>query len=178
MINNKVIQNCTVPFPPIQALVNEHALGKIKLKNIYQAWQGESIKQIRDKHEQNPYTLRIGTPSTDDQLKNDALYFILHYLSYNPITKDVEMREIVPYRNVDKIYIGQSIDENSYKNYKLFVNGNAVVNDIYIKGQESLKEVPLGKLVVNLIDRLEKLQFQVNDLQRQLGNQHIYTQGT
>ena len=178
MINNNVIQNCTVPFPPIQALVNEHALGKIKIKNIYQAWQGESIKQIRYKHEQNPYTLRIGMPSTDEQLKGDALYFILHYLSYNPITKDVEMRELVPYRNVDKIYIGQSIDEKAYKNYKLFVDGNTVTNDIYIKGQESIKDIPLGKLVVNLMDRVEKLQLQVNDLHRQLGKQHIYNQGT
>ena len=32
MINNSVIRNCLKPFPIIQGLVNEHALGKIKIK--------------------------------------------------------------------------------------------------------------------------------------------------
>ena len=73
MINNGTIRNCTRSFPAIQGMVNEHALGKIIIKNVYQGWRGESIKQIRDKHEQNPYSLRIGMPSTDEQLKNDAM---------------------------------------------------------------------------------------------------------
>ena len=159
-------------------MVNEHALGKIKLKNIYQGWQGESMLQIKDKHEQNPYSLRIGMPSTDRQLKGDAVYFILHYLSYNPITKDVEMREIIPYRNMEKVYIGQSLDENVYSDYKLFVDGNVVVDDLYFKNHETIREIPLGKLIVSLIDKTEKLQIEVANLRRQLNNKHIYNQDT
>ena len=76
----------TKPFPAIQALKNEHALGKILIKNVYQQWKGENIEQIKRSHEGNPYSLRIGMPRVDSELKGDALYFILHYLSYNPIT--------------------------------------------------------------------------------------------
>ncbi len=178
MINNDVIRNCTVPFPVIQGLINEHALGKILIKNVYQGWQGESIQQIRDKHEANPYSLRIGMPSTDAQLKGDAMYFILHYLSYNPITKDIEKRELVPYRNTEKIYIGQSIDEKVYKNYKLFVDGTTITDDIYLKKYESLKDRSLGQTVIALLNAVEKLQVEVADLKRQLQTKHIYTQGT
>lgn len=175
MINNSTVRNSQVSFPIIQGLVNEHALGKILLKNVYQSWQGENIKQIRDKYENNPYSLRIGMPSTDEQMKNDSMFFILHYLSYNPLTKDVEKREIVPYRNTEKVYIGQSIDEKIYKDYKLFVDGNAVINDVYLKNHNSIKDIPLGQLVVNLIDKVEKLQLEVINLKRQQNNKHIYT---
>jgi hypothetical protein len=175
MINNEVIRNCTRPFPAIQGLVNEHALGKITIKNVYQGWQGESINQIRDKHEDNPYSLRIGMPSTDKQLKNDAIYFILHNLSFNPLTKDVEMREIIPYRNTEKIYIGQSIDESTYKNFRLFVDGNIVTDDIYLKRHDTIKDIPLGQIVINLIDKVEKLQLEIAQLKRQTINNPIYT---
>jgi hypothetical protein len=175
MINNEVIRNCTKPFPAIQGLVNEHALGKITIKNVYQGWQGESINQIRDKHEDNPYSLRIGMPSTDKQLKNDAIYFILHYLSFNPLTKDVEMREIIPYRNTEKIYIGQSIDESTYKNFRLFVDGNIVTDDIYLKRHDTIKDIPLGQVIINLIDKVEKLQLEIAQLKRQTINNPIYT---
>lgn len=177
MINNSVIRNCLKPFPIIQGLVNEHALGKIKIKNIYQGWQGESIQQIRDKHEENPYSLRIGMPRTDVELKNDAIFFIQHYLSYNPLTKDIEKRELVPYRNVEKVYIGQSIDEKVYKDYRLFIDGNVVANDIYLKKYEAIKDIPLGKLITNTMDKVEKLQMEVAELKRQLNTNHIYTQG-
>jgi len=176
MINNSVIQNCTISFPAIQGLVNEHALGKILIKNVYQGWQGENVVQIKDKHEENPYSLRIGMPSTDKQLKGDAVYFILHYLSYNPLTKDVEKRELIPYRNMEKLYIGQSIEEKSYSNYKAFVDGNIVANDIYLKGYESIKDTPIGKLVIGLMDKTEKLQIEVANLKRQLKTNPIYTQ--
>lgn len=175
MINNEVIQNCTKPFPAIQGLLNENSLGKILIKNIYQTWNGESITQIRDKHESNPYTIRIGTPTTDKQLKNDAIYFVLHYLAYNPVTKDVERREIVPLRNTEKVYIGHSLDEGYYKDYRLFVDGNAVVNDVYLKNYDQIKDTPLGKLVVTLLDRTEKLQIEVANLKRELNIKHIYS---
>lgn len=178
MINNNVIRNVSRSFPAIQALVSEHALGKILIKNIYQGWQGENIKQIQQKHEHNPYNLRIGMPHTDEELKNDAMYFILNYLSYNPITKDIENRQIIPLRNTEKVYIGQSVDEKVYSNYKLFVDGDTVTDEIYLKKHEILRNKPIGDLLISLVDKVEKLQIEVINLKRQLNNKHIYTQGT
>ena len=177
MINNEIIQNCTKPFPVIQGLLNEHALGKILIKNVYQAWQGESIESIKERHRDNPYSLRIGMPSTDRELKGDLIYFILHYLSYNPLTRDIEKRELVPYRNVDKIYVGQSVDEKVYNDYKLFVDGTAVVGDLYIKNYESIKQESIGDLLTTLASTVQNLQLEVADLKRQLKSNHIYTQG-
>lgn len=174
MINNSIIRNCSVPAPFIQSMINEHALGKIELKNIYQGWNGENIEQIREKHDNNPYMLRIGMPSTDNQMSKDSVYFILHYLSYNPLTKDVEMRHIIPHRNTDKLYIGQSIDEKHYKDYRLFVDGTAVVGDLYLKNNQSLRDIPMSKLLINVISKIEKLQSEVADLKRQLRIKDTY----
>lgn len=174
MINNETIRNCTRSFPAIQGMVSEHTLGKIIIKNVYQGWQGENIKQIKDKHEQNPYTLRIGMPSTDEQLKNDAIYFILHYLSYNPLTKNIEKRELVPYRNMEKLYVGQSIDENIYKDYKVFIDGNIVAEEIFLKKHIGLRNTPIGELVVELINKVDRLQMEVINLKRQLNKDPIY----
>jgi hypothetical protein len=176
MINTGTIRNCTKPFPAVEGLVNPHSLGKIIIKNIYQGWQGENMQQVKQKHEENPYSLRIGKPSTDEQLKTDPIYFILHYLSYNPHTKDVEMRQIVPYRNTERIYIGQSLDETSYPDSKLLVNGTAVLDDVYLKNMEEYKNVPIGRLIEQLVQRVEKLQGEVLNLRRQLNNSHIYNQ--
>jgi hypothetical protein len=178
MINNEVIQNCTKPFSAIKGLLNEHALGKILIKNVYQSWQGESIESIKHAHDTNPYSLRIGMPSQDSELRGDSLYFILHYLSYNPLTKDIEKRELIPYRNMEKVYIGQSIDEKVYSDYRLFVDGNAVVGDVYLKNHESLKQDSLGDLLITVMSKIENLQFEIADLKRQLKSKHIYTQGT
>ncbi len=174
MINSETIRNCTRSFPAVQGMVNEHALGKIIIKNVYQGWQGESIRQIKDNHEQNPYSLRIGMPSTDSQLKNDAIYFILHYLSYNPLTKDIEKREIIPYRNMEKLYIGQSLDEKSYSDFRVFVDGNIVAEDIYLKKYTELRDTPISELVLDLINRVDALQLEVVNLKRQLNKGHIY----
>ena len=175
MINNNVIRNCTVPFPAIQGLVNEQVLGKIQLKNIYQSWQGENINQIKDKHENNPYSLRIGMPSTDKQLRSDSIFFILNYLSYNPLTKDIEKREIIPYRNTERVYIGQSIDEKMFKDCRLFVDGKALVDDLYIKKFDTTSESSVGQVIMSLVDKVEKLQMEVLNLKRQLNNNPIYT---
>lgn len=174
MINNSVIRNCTVSAPFIQSMLNEHALGKIELKNIYKQWNGENIEEIRDKHDDNPYMLRIGLPSTDSQMTKDPVYFILHYLSYNPLTKDVEMRHVIPHRITDKLYIGQSIDESRYSNYKLFVDGTAVLGDLYLKNSHSLKDVSVTKTLTNLISAVEKLQLEVIELKRQLAKRDTY----
>jgi hypothetical protein len=174
MINNKVIRNCQVSFPVVQGLSNSRTLGKILIKNLYQGWQGENRKEIQDKHETNPYSLRIGLPGTDEQLKNDRMHFILHYLAYNPITKDIEKRELVSYRNTERVYIGQSLDEKVYSDYRLFVDGKIVAEDIILKRQG----ISLEQTVINLVDRVEKLQLEIADLKRQLNSRHIYTQGT
>ena len=68
MINNRKIRNCTVSFPPTQGLMATESLGKIRLKNIYQAWNGENIAQITQRHEANPFSVRTGTPVIDEQL--------------------------------------------------------------------------------------------------------------
>lgn len=177
MINNNVIRNTTKSFPAIQGLLNDSVLGKIHIKNLYQAWQGESIKQIRDKEEDNPYSLRIGNPNTDRDLQNDSLFFILHYLSFNPLTKNIEKRELIPYRNVDKIYIGQSLEEKLYKDYRLFVDGNIVARDIFLENCTDKKELSLSRIINNLTDKIEKLQLEIVNLKRQLGNVDIYKQG-
>lgn len=178
MINNNLIRNCNTTIPVVQSLLNEHALGKIELKNIYQYWNGENIEQIRDKHDDNPYMLRIGMPSTDDQMTRDQVYFILHYLSYNPLTKEVEMRHIIPHRNTDKLYIGQSVDEKYYEDYRLFVDGTAVVGDLYLKNSQSLRDTSVTKLLTNLVSKVEKLQLEVSDLKRQLARKDTYKQDT
>lgn len=172
MINSSTIRNCQVSFPIIEGMANSDALGKMLIKNVYQSWRGESIEQIKAKSEDNPYSLRIGLPHIDTQLKNDAVYFILHYLSYNPVTKDIERREIIPLRNTEKVYIGQSVDEKVYKDYRLFVDGAAVVDDIYLR--KSLGQQSVGRLLTTMMDRIEKLQQEMAELKRQLQPKHIY----
>jgi len=174
MINNSRIQNCKIPFPAVEGLGLTETLGKVRIKNLYQKWNGENMNQIRDRHETNPYTLRIGMPAVDEKLKTDSIYFVLDYLSYNPLTKAVEQRQLVPLRVMEKVYIGQSIQEMEYKDYRLFVDGNAVVEDIYIKKYESLRDQPIGRLLVNLMETVDKLKLEVVDLKRQLKTQHIY----
>jgi hypothetical protein len=174
MINSSKFHNCRVSFPAIEGLGLTETLGKVRIKNIYQTWNGENMNEIRDRHESNPYTLRIGMPTEDQRLKNDSIYFILDYLSYNPATKDVEQRQLTPLRNMEKLYIGQSLQEKEYSDYRLFVDGNAVVDDIYLKKYESLNNQPIGRLLVNLMDTVEKLKLEVVDLKRQLKTQHIY----
>jgi hypothetical protein len=174
MINSTKFHNCKVPFPAIEGLGLTETLGKVRIKNIYQTWNGENINQIRERHESNPYTLRIGMPTVDERLKNDSVYFILDYLSYNPVTKDVEQRQLIPLRNMEKLYIGQSLQETEYKDYRLFVDGIAVVDDLYLKKYQSIGDQPVGRLLVNLVDTVEKLKLEVVDLKRQLKTQHIY----
>ena len=80
MINNSKIRNCTVSYPPVQGLMATESLGKIRLKNLYQAWNEENITQILDRCESNPFTIRTGTPVVDQQLRNDQIYLVTHYI--------------------------------------------------------------------------------------------------
>jgi hypothetical protein len=174
MINSKTIQNCKQPFPAIEGMVNDMVLGKIVIKNVYQNWLGENIEQIRQKHETNPYSLRIGMPAIDKQLKSDPVYFILHYLSYNPLTKDVEKRELIPYRNMEKIYVGQSIDEQEYTNFKAFFNGNVIADELFLKRYDDIAKVPVGKILLDLMERVKKLEKEVSTYKKQANNNPIY----
>ncbi len=174
MINSKTIQNCKIPFPAVQTLTNDMVLGKIHINGIYQGWNGENIEQIKQKHKDNPFTLRIGMPSVDKQLKADPVLFILHYLSYNPLSKDIEKRELVPYRNMDKIYVGQSIDEQKYTNFKAFFDGNVVADELFLKRYDDIAKVPVGKILLNLMDRVEKLEKELAAVRRQTVNNPIY----
>ena len=174
MINSRTIQNCKATFPAIQTLTNDMVLGKIHIKGIYQNWNGEDIEQVKQKHKDNPFTLRIGMPSIDKQLKADPVLFILHYLSYNPLTKDIEKRDLVPYRNVDKIYVGQSIDEQRYTNYRAFFDGNVIADELYLKRYDSIAKVPVGKILLDLLDKVQKLEKELTVLKRQSQDNHIY----
>ncbi len=175
MINNSKIQNCKVDFPAIQGLANSESLGKIRIKNIYQAWNGESIAQIREKSDGNPYTLRTGTPLIDQQLRNDQIYLVTHYMAFNPLAKAVEIRDLLSRRITDKLYIGQTTQEGEYSDYRVFVDGNMVVDDIYLKKYESIKHTPLGKLLVDLISKVERQSAEIQQLMVKLSEQHIYT---
>ena len=177
MINNGVIRNCQTLFPILNMPFNEQVMGKIETKNVYQTWNGESIEQIRDSATRNPFSLHIGTPATDQAMRTDRVYFILHYMSYNPLTKDIEARHLIPHRNVEKIYIGQSLDEKYYKDYRLFVDGVAVVDDVQLKSIPSLRDISVGKVLINLISKVEALQQDVVNLKRQLAAQHTYAKG-
>lgn len=178
MINSSTIRNCTIPFPVVEGLTsyNPSVLGKIKIKNIYHQWTGQNMPTIKQNHADNPYMLRIGKPSVDETLKNDPAYFILHYLSYNQVTKDIERRELIPLRNMERIYIGQSLDEVKYKDYRAFVDGNIIADDIILKKYEALEDQPLGKLLVHLIETVEKLKIEVAQLKRNTKTSTIYNQ--
>jgi len=177
MISNNAIRNCRTNFPVLSIISNEHVMGKVELKNIYQLWNGQSIDQIRQQTgNANPYSIRIGSPATDAAMKTDPVYFILDYLSYNPNTKDIETRDLIPYRNVDRVYIGQSVDEARYQDYRLFVDGAAVMGDLYLKDIPSLRDSSLGQLLVQLVSRVEKLQQEVVTLKRQIDRRHTYHQ--
>jgi hypothetical protein len=83
MIPSKHIRNVSHAAPILNLMVSAPFMEKVMIKNIYQQWQGETIAQIRSKHKNNPYTLRIGTPNTDEALANDSMLFIQSYMSYN-----------------------------------------------------------------------------------------------
>lgn len=175
MIKSSIIGNTQISFPAVQGLAFSPLVKKIEIKNIYQQWQGESIEQIKSKTQENPYSMRIGLPKVDEQLRQDNMYLILSYLSYNPVNKDIENREIVTYRNTNKIIIGQSPDEYKFKNYKLFVDDNVVAKD-YIFSDD---EMSLRQTITHLANKIQKLQQEITNIksqQLQPQKQTIYNQ--
>ena len=170
MINTKYLHNTTVPFPIVESLTNAPLMNMVPIKNIYQSWNGESIEQIKHKAAENPYNIRIGLPRVDEQLRSDPKYFILGYLSYNPVTKDIESREIVSYRNMNRVYIGQSPDEYKFKDYKLFVDDNVVARDyLFVDNGLSIRQA-----IEHMANKIEKLQDEMADIKAQLKNETIY----
>ncbi len=171
MIPSKYIRNVSHQAPILNLMVSAPFMEKVMIKNVYQQWKGESIAQIRNKHRDNPYTLRIGTPNTDKALANDGLLFIQSYMSYNPVTRSIEKRELIPYRNVEKVYIGeQRIDEDTFTEYTTFINGNVVAKDLtFIDSKESLLDI-----IAKLVGEVANLQMEVSKLKSQTKTQTIY----
>ena len=173
MIQGRNIRNSRVPSPTINLLADAPFLEKAPIKMLYPQWQGESVGVIRDTFAENPYRVRIGTPNTDEAMRSDCAFFVQSYLSYNPITKQLEKRELIPYRNVERIYIGeQRIDEDRYKDYTAFVNGNVVANDyIILETNQSVTEQ-----IAKLQQQITQLQGEIRKLRSETKTQTIYTQ--
>ncbi len=171
MIPSRNIRNARVATPILNMLVDAPFIEKAVLKAIYPQWRGESISEIREKHSDNPYRVRIGTPNTDTALQSDHAFFIQSYLSYNPVTKQLEKRELLPYRNVEKLYIGkQRVDEENYGEYSAFVNGPIVAEDlIFIGSKQSLVQV-----VQKLTEDIAELRVELHKLRSQTKTQPIY----
>lgn len=170
MIGNSKIRSVRIPFEPTEVFTSNPYMEKVFIKNIYQRWGGESVGEIKQKHIDNPYTLRIGLPHLDERLKQDKVFLIQSYLSYNPVTKDIEKREIIPYRNVEKVYIGQSVSESDLHDYKLIVAGNIVADDYgFLDGGKSLKAI-----IKDLSNKVQKLEEEIRLLKRHTQNETIY----
>jgi hypothetical protein len=172
MIPTKSIKNVKIASPILNLLVSNPYMDKAYIKTIYPQWNGETVGELSS-NLNNQRTIRIGTPNMDQELRADRLYFIQSYLSYNPVTKDIEKRELIPYRNVEKVYIGpQSLEEKAFNNYTAFINGTVIVKDIItIDSRESIKDT-----LKQLQQRIEFLTQEVSYLKGQLQNQTIYKQ--
>lgn len=178
MITNNKVRNVQKSFPPIQGLVTGETLGKIRLKNLYPNWNGENVNEINNKHTTNPYSVRIGTPNTDAQLRSDRIYFISHYLSYNPLSQDIETRDVITRRVMGRLHVGQTTAEGDYKDYQAFIAGNLVAQDVYLTNADSIKNTPLTKLIINLMDKIDQLTKEVAQLKVNQQTRHIYTKDT
>jgi hypothetical protein len=170
MIPSKNIKNVKVASPILNLLVSNPYMDKVYTKTLYPQWQGETALEL-SQNPDNKRTIRIGTPNMDRDLRADHLYFIQSYLSYNPVTKDIEKRELIPYRNVEKVYIGsQSLEEKAFSNYTAFINGTVIVKDIItIDSRESIKDT-----IKQLQQKVEFLTQEVSYIKGQLQNQTIY----
>jgi hypothetical protein len=168
----RYFSNVKVNAPILNLLVTNPYMDKVPIKNIYPQWKGESIEDLKQ-HRDNPYLLRIGTPNIDEHLKADHAFFIQSYLSYNPVTKDIEKRELIPYRNVEKVYIGkQSLEEKTFRDYTLFVNGVVMVKDVMTIDTR----ISFTQTVRELQQKIDLLTKEMATLKLQLQKQTIYNQ--
>jgi hypothetical protein len=145
------------------------------LKNIHQDWRGENFQEIVDKGKDNLFNIRIGLPQTDKQLKEDRIFLFTKYLSYNPLTKQIEKRELIPLRNVDKIYIGHSPEESNYPDSRLFVDGLIVAEDFAFK-QPNSDVQSLVDTIRDLRRRIEFLEQETAKHSTNNSNTTIYNQ--
>ena len=171
MISGRNVRNSRAIMPTLNLLAEAPFLEKAPIKMLFPQWQGESISVIRNTFTENPYRVRIGTPNTDETMRNDCAFFMQSYLSYNPITKQLEKRELIPYRNVERIYIGeQRIDEEQFKDYVAFINGNIVANDlILLESKQSIAEQ-----ITKLQQQVLQLQSEIVKLRSETKTQTIY----
>jgi len=146
MIHSRNIKKPKVNFPSVEGIGGPSILGRIMLKNIYQPWRGENFVEITQNAINNPFNLRVGLPQMDKQLKDDRIFLFTKYLSYNPLTKQIEKRELIPLRNVEKVYIGQSPEEHHFTDYRLFVDGYPLARNPHVLA-----------LLVQLVDELPNL---------------------
>lgn len=175
MINNDKVRNVQKKFPVIEGLPNGETLGKIRLKNLYPKWNGENVNEITQKHKKNPYLVRIGTPNIDNALKNDRIYFISHYLSFNPMSQEIETRDIISRRVTNKMYIGQTSLEMEYKDCSLFVADSMMTKDIYLTASDQLRHTSLTRHVLQLMEKVDRLSKEVIQLKAKLKTRPIYT---
>lgn len=173
MLISNTIKKAKVSFPVIEGIGGPSFLGRVKLKNIYQGWNGESFQEIVARNENNPFNIRIGLPHTDKQMKEDKIFLFTKYLSYNPITKQIEKRELVPLRNTEKVYIGHSPEEHMFYNYKLFVDGDIVADNITFKSQQ-LRNKNLQDIILDLYLKIDILEKEVLKLRSIKENVAIY----
>lgn len=116
---------------------DEISSNKIKIKGFYPNWSGESIDELVEKDAIKKY-MQIGTPNLDKEKKGDRVFFILDYLAINPISKEIERRYLHPQRIMSRLFVGQSPEEEKYKEASLIVNGVGVFEKIIeTKGEKS-----------------------------------------
>lgn len=170
---NKHYKKVKVAAPILNLLTDGPYMEKVLIKNIYPTWNGESVQQIAENNQSNPFTLRIGTPSMDRHMSTDSVYFVTKFLSYNPGTKQIESRNLIDGRYTKKVYIGeQTVDELTHKDYQLFVNGNVVANDIVLlHTKESLADK-----IRSLEQQMRFLQAEIIKITKQAETQAIYRQ--
>ncbi len=156
MISNNSIRNCSNTPPLVQNLTSDVLLGKTETRQLFSQWNGQPASEL------DRPLLRIGNPNTDDQMRSDRVYTILHYLSFNPLNRLIELRHMMPQRTMNKVYIGQSLDESQYSSCSLQVDGSIAANDILIKDldDDSTK---------SLVEHLSRLTKELEEVRHQLG---------
>ena len=172
MIPTKHYKALTIQAPLLNLLTDGPYMDKVYIKTVYPQWSGESVPDIIKKHERNPFTLRIGTPSVDAAISNDRTFFISKYMAYNPASKEIESRSLIEGRFIKKVYIGeQTVDEVAHKDYRLFVNGKVVASDIlFLHTKESLVDK-----IRSLEQQMRHMQAEIAKIARQTNTQTIYS---
>ncbi len=172
MVPTKHYKALTIQAPLLNLLVDGPYMDRIHIRTIHPQWKGESVPEIIQKHDQNPFVLRIGTPSMDASISNDKLFFISKYMAYNPASKEIESRSLIEGRFTKKVYIGeQTVDEVVHKDYRLFVNGKVVATDIlFLHTKESLVDK-----IRSLEQQMRHMQAEIAKIARQTNTQTIYS---